>query len=118
MVFIPTEFHTPSFNCSLVATIKMTGKENVFTATKLLNYILQKYYLRNSAYSSKIYYHTLFQNPNVSGVHIAPASQVYVFAMLLLLTVGNQKFGFRVSSNGMTSKPSFVKIGQTVQKLK
>ena len=46
MVYLPTEFHTPSSSCSLVAAIKLTGKEFFFTATMLLYYILQKYYLR------------------------------------------------------------------------
>jgi len=45
MFYLPTEFHSPSSNCSLVTANELTGKENLFTATMTLYYILQKYYL-------------------------------------------------------------------------
>ena len=112
MVYLPTEFHTPSSSCSLVTAIKLIGKGHFSRPPCYITFYQKKITYVKYAYSPKIYYHTLFQDPNVSGVHIAPASQVHMFAILLLPIVGNQKFGFRVSSNGMAWRPSFVKIKQ------
>jgi hypothetical protein len=38
-------------------------------------------------YLSKIYYHTKFQDPTLSGASIAPTSQVHMAAKLVLLMV-------------------------------
>jgi hypothetical protein len=42
--------------------------------------------LTNVAYSSKIYYHTSFQGPNVSGANV----NYSMTAMLVLLIAGNE----------------------------
>jgi hypothetical protein len=75
-----------SSNGSLIKVIKPKATENFRMDAMLLFYIsLQKCFLNRSCILSKIYYHTSFQNPTLSGASTAFTSQVRAFVMLLLI---------------------------------
>jgi hypothetical protein len=63
----------------------------------------------------KIYYHTSVYDTN--GATVTPISQVRSSTMLVLMTTENEKYEFRVTSNGITSIPNFIKICSQVLKL-
>jgi hypothetical protein len=54
-----------------------------------LFYILEKLYLDKILHFSRIYYHTPFQGPILSGIRAIATLQVRSSAMLLLLVPGN-----------------------------
>jgi len=67
MIHLHTNLHIPSSNGTLFMVIKHKSEYIFHEAAMLLYYILQKFYLKNAAYVSKLYYHASF-----SGAH--PAS--------------------------------------------
>ena len=69
-------------------------------------------------YFPTIYYRTLFHDSKVTGATVAPTSQVCTSATFVSLMMNNINDDVGVSSNGITSVPSCVKIGHMVQGLK
>jgi hypothetical protein len=86
------------------------------TAAMSLSYVLYKIYLSKSSIFSKISYHTSFHEHKLSDANITSNSQVRLFALLILLIVGNWVIyhAVRISPNII---PRFLKISQLVQKL-
>jgi hypothetical protein len=80
MIYLHTKFHMPSSSGLIVITIKLKVKHRLHP---LATFVL---HFTKFAYPLKISYHSSFQDPISSGANIAPTSQVYVSAMLLLKT--------------------------------
>jgi len=62
----------------------------------------------------KIYYHTQFHDPTLTGAKGAVMTQVRKQILLLLLISGNQKYVVRFPFSGVTFMLTFIKNGQKV----
>jgi hypothetical protein len=65
----------------------------------------------------KIYQHTKFHGPTLTGASFASTSEVWTSAILEGWRYGIKKYGVEVTFNGMTSLLNFIQIYQLVQKL-
>jgi hypothetical protein len=79
-------------------------------AAMMLNLYYTKYYYTKVLYFPKIYNHTSLNVPTASSTSVNSTSQVCPSAMLVLPTVEDGKYDFRVVPNGITSFPNFTQI--------
>jgi hypothetical protein len=97
-------------NGSLVITIKSKAKYTFHVASILLFYNLQKITLTKVTHFSKIYYHTEFQDPKLSGANVAPTLKIHVAIMLVLQWQESEKCDGGLACSGMMFISSFMKI--------
>jgi hypothetical protein len=85
----PYQFHTSSFNGSLVITTKPKNYiQTLCSCHVVLHSTTRTKTLIKVAYFSKIYFYTSFQYSKLHGTSVTSTSQVCASIMLLLLAVG------------------------------
>jgi hypothetical protein len=79
-----------------------------FVAAVLLYYAVHKIATEDDEYFFKIYYHTEYQNPTMSGSILAPTSQFCASVVLLLLMYVTNKLEVGLASTGIRIIPNFI----------